>query len=351
MKALLAWELGAGQGHIQRLKALAHHLANQGIEPILALSRSNPELANLRWKILQAPTVLMKPLDEGKDSQYHLFTDILYSFGFSDDLTLTYHIKAWQNLLLLVKPDFIIVDSAPILTIAAYQKIPTIVIGSGFAIPPPVTEFPNLRSAPIPIASQQRQLQVTELVERVTRIYTPLGQLLNGKRSLLFTIPELDPYRDYRQQPEYVGIHNAPFPDRLGSISGVPWGYLSEDWQHYSLVTELSQLQPEFGELKQVLVGESVAIHHGGITTSIACLLAGIPQIVLPKYQEQGLTGEVLQQLGVARMIPRPTNEKIEIAIQQIPQLFGQAQTQAKHFSHWNYNYLKDLQIWQILNG
>jgi hypothetical protein len=173
-----------------------------------------------------------------------------------------------------------------------------------------------------------------------------LGQLLNGKRSLLFTIPELDPYRNYRQQPEYLGIHNAPFPENLGSIKGVPWGYLSEDWQHYSLVTKLSQLQQEFGELKQVLAGKSVAIHHGGITTSIACLLAGIGQIILPKYQEQGLTGKVLQQLGVARTIPRPTSEKIETAIQQIPQLFSQAQMQAKQFSHWNYNYLKDLQIW-----
>jgi hypothetical protein len=109
----------------------------------------------------------------------------------------------------------------------------------------------------------------------------PLGQLLNGKRSLLFTIPDLDPYRDYRQQAECLGIHNAPFPNRLGSISGVPWGYLSEDWQHYSLVTKLCQLQQEFGELKQVLAEKSVAIHHGGITTSIACLLYQFPKYLL----------------------------------------------------------------------
>jgi UDP:flavonoid glycosyltransferase YjiC (YdhE family) len=75
-------------------------------------------------------------------------------------------------------------------------------------------------------------------------------------------------------------------------------------------------------------------------------VLAGIPQIVLPKYQEQGLTGKVLQQLGVARTIPRPTSQKMETAIQQIPQLFEQAQMQAQQLSSWNYNYLKDLQIW-----
>jgi hypothetical protein len=51
MKVLLAWELGGGQGHIQRL------IANRAIETILALSRFNPSLANLPGKILQAPTI------------------------------------------------------------------------------------------------------------------------------------------------------------------------------------------------------------------------------------------------------------------------------------------------------
>ncbi len=335
-RALLGWELGGGQGHIHRLAAIARSLCSYGIEPIFALKNFHPKGLDFPWKVLQAPLSPMKAIEESdRDHKSYLFTDILHIYGFRHP-DLHFHIKAWKNLIALVKPTFVIAEFAPALVLASRSlSVPVIVTGNSFSVPPPVIDFPALRES-VPIASRCRQSEVSEVVYQVTGFDAPLGQLLNGDRSFIFSIPELDFYRDVRHGAEYVGMHNAPFPQNIGDEHGSFWSYLSTDWPHYQLV--MNKLQPDnkFGALENVLKGKSLAIHHGGSTTTTACLLMGIPQLLLPKHLEQWLNASALARLGVAQIITHPTAESLKTSVMST--LFHKASEQAQRFSSWNHN-------------
>ncbi len=340
-KILLAWEIGGGQGHLHLLSAIAHKLKDYGIEPVFALQ--NPEIRgrSLPGKILQAPTATRRFLDDKDDDKSYFFADILYIFGFSTPFLFNFHFQAWRNLINLVKPSLIIADFAPALVLAAKGIVPTVVVGSWFCVPPPVADFPALRPFPIPVEAINRQAQVAETVKQVTGFDAPLGELLNGDRAFIYSIPELDLYSHTRPQAEYVGIHCAPFPQNLGCEHGKAWSYLAPDWQNYSLVVDTLKPECVYDDLKIVLKGKSLAIHHASFITSMACLLAGIPQMVFPKDMEKWHNAKALLNLGVAISAPEPlTKEGLINAIAHLPHITQNAQEQAKRFAHWNQNFL-----------
>lgn len=338
MKVLLAWEIGGGQGHLHLLAAIGQKLKDCGMEPVFALQNPGIKGVSLPGKILQAPLATLRFLDDKDDDKSYLFTDILYIFGFSTSFLFSFHLKAWQNVINLVRPSLIVADFAPALVIAAKGVVPTVVVGNGFCIPP-IGDFPPIRPQNIPVEAIHRQAQVAQTVRQVTGFDAPLGELLNGDRAFIFSIPELDPYRNARAQAEYVGIHSAPFP-QLGSEHGKAWGYLKPDWQNYSLV--IDTLKPEciFDDLKIVLREKSLAIHNGGFFTSVACLLAGIPQMVFPTDMEKWHTAKVLLELGVA-ISPEPlTKENLINSISSLSEITQNAKKQAEKFAYWNQNFL-----------
>src|SRR5262249_6147878 len=54
-------------------------------------------------------------------------------------------------------------------------------------------------------------------------------------------------------------------------------------------------------DLAQVLPNTSLLIHHGGLGTAYAGLLAGVPQLVLPFNLEHGITAAGLEHFGAAK--------------------------------------------------
>lgn len=137
-----------------------------------------------------------------------------------------------------------------------------------------------------------------------------------------------------------MGIHPAPFPRNLGCEHGKPWEYLTPDWQNYSLVVDTLKPESVHGDLKIVLKGKSLAIHHGSFITSMACLLAGIPQMVFPKDLEKWHNAKTLLNLGVA-ISPEPlTEESLLNSISCLPEITQKAQEQAGKFADWNHNFL-----------
>ena len=57
-------------------------------------------------------------------------------------------------------------------------------------------------------------------------------------------------------------------------------------------------------DLEEVLPNTSLLIHHGGLGTAYAGLLAGVPQLVLPSNLEHSITAAGLEQFGVAKSRP-----------------------------------------------
>lgn len=338
--ALLAWEIGGGQGHLHPLATIGRKLQSYGIKSIFALQNSQIKGLTLPGKAIQAPQANFKALDE-RDNKAYFYTDILYMFGFSSSLTLDFHLKAWQNVINIVKPSFIITDSTPALVLAAKKRVPTIVLGNGFSVPPAVEKLPLIRSSPVPDEAIKRYQIVTENVRQVTGFDAPLGYLLNGDRTFIFGIPELDPYAEVRGKAEYIGIHSAPFPQNLLNKNGEAWAYLMDNWSYRGLVVDTFKANCDFGDLKHLLKGKSFALHHAGFGTSITCLLAGIPQIVFPTDLEKSITAKQLIDLGVAIAILQPFTKKTLLeAIAYLPQITKNAQEKVKELAYWNQNFL-----------
>ncbi len=341
MKVLLGWELGAGQGHIQRLVALSERLAAQGWEPIFALKSFNLKgNVNFPWQQIPAPRLPFS----GRENSY-TFADLLAAFGFAQVDLLRHHLQNWQDILKTIQPDLVITDHAPGLVLAAWGLVPTVVVGSYFAVPPPVEVFPAFRSA-MPPESVQQQQQVSETVRQVIPLETSLGQALNGDRSFIFSVPELDFYRAYRSilpTTEYVGIHLTPLAKNVASTESPPWTYLMQEYPAYELVLRAFKTEPQFQPfqpLKEALVDKSIAIHHGGLTTTIGCLLAGIPQLVLPCHIEQQLNGAALKRLGAAEMLVSPTEANLDQVRTHLLSCIDQAQALATGFARWNQDFL-----------
>ncbi|MHC5674857.1 hypothetical protein [Nostoc sp.] len=340
MRVLLGWEIGGGQGHLHLLAAIAQKLKEYEIEPVFALQNPGIRGLSLPGKILQAPQATMRFLDDKYDDKSYLFSDILYIFGFSTPLLFSFHFRAWRNLINFVQPSLVVADFAPALVLAAKGVVPTVVVGNGFCIPPPVVSFPPIRPGTVPEEAFIRQAKVAETVRQVTGFGDPLGKLLNGDRAFIFSIPELDLYINTRTQAEYVGIHSAPFTPNLGNANGKFWAYLASDWQNYSLVVETLKAECIFDDLRTVLNGKSLAIHHAGFITSSACLLAGIPQMLFPTDMEKWHTAKALLNLGVA-ISPEPlTQENLLNSLSRLLEITHHAQQQAEKFAYWNQNFL-----------
>lgn len=340
MKVLLGWELGAGQGHIQRLAALAHRLSEQGCTPIFALKNYILKGMDFPWQSVSAPRL---PFTGREDS--HTFADLLASFGFDQPSLLQPHVYEWQNLLKTIDPDLVITDHAPGLVLAAHGLVPTVVIGSHFAVPPPVETFPIFRF-PAPPDTADRQRQVSDTVRGLVKRDAPLGEILNGDRSFIFSIPELDYYRGWRepfQQTEYVGIHIAPL--HIASVAHsedepVAWAYLAQDYPYRELVLNTLNAELQFRPLQEGLGNKAIAIHHGGLTTTVACVLAGIPQLILPRYIEQQLNAIALLGLQIGQLLTAPNWKDLLMAQAEVYSLTNNAQALAKQVMHWNQDHL-----------
>jgi hypothetical protein len=334
MNILFGWELGAGQGHIQRLVALAQKLETYGFTPIFALKSYQLEGVTFPWQRLIPPRLPFSGRDEA-----FTFADILANFGFDDVNVLRAHLQAWEDIIQRVQPALVITDHAPGLVLAAQQRVPTIVIGSHFAVPPPIEMFPIIRF-PAPSESLVRQQAVSDAVRKVSKTDAPVGRILNGDRSFIFSLPELDCYRFWRTNPEYVSAHLTPLPLCQASNATAAWAYLASDYAFRDLVLQTLRPACDFKPLHEALAQQALVIHHGGLTTAIACLLTGIPQLVLPRYLEQQLTAIALQRLGVAQMLVTPTWENLLITQAQTFALAGTAHALALKLTQWNQHFL-----------
>ena len=142
---LLAWELGEGLGHVNRLLPLATALRDGGHDTTWAVKDvavSGRRLAPDLGPIVAAP---VRPNPKNAQTPFSL-ADILATLGFSRAETFWPMLKAWIDLLQLVRPDALIGDYAPTALLAArVLDIPAASIGNGFEVPPDQAPLPSLQ--------------------------------------------------------------------------------------------------------------------------------------------------------------------------------------------------------------
>lgn len=144
---LLAWELGGGLGHVQRLLPIAAELAGSDCRIVFALRRpENAEVIRQRLpaaKVLQAPVHLDEQQERNTTGAFN-YADILHRCGYDAMEHLGPVVSRWRELLDLEKPSLVVCDHSPTLILAAAGRVPVVNIGSGFATPPPGRPFLTL---------------------------------------------------------------------------------------------------------------------------------------------------------------------------------------------------------------
>ena len=163
-KVVLTWELGGGLGHVARLAAVSEALARRGLEPVL-VARSTDSLR--AWGIdaterdaLNAPLWpgLMPGASSPVQGPQASLGDSLGDLGLNDASTIASLIGEWDRIFARVKPLALVADFAPASLLAAAGRIPSVAIGSGYALPPAdVPEFPLLRSD-VPVRKYEERI-------------------------------------------------------------------------------------------------------------------------------------------------------------------------------------------------
>jgi rhamnosyltransferase subunit B len=329
---LLGWELGDGLGHVANLLEIAHELAAHGHSPVLVVKDfavARAFLGGAPFPVLQAP-VWLKPVP--LPFRAASFADILAIRGYADADGLLLLLNAWQALIDLTKASLVICDFAPSLCLAAHGVLPTVVIGSGFAVPPSIgREFPRLGPGCGNMVGSDRILEVVHDVQGRRRLPAPatLPALMATPARFVHTFSELDTYRATRtdavvEPMRPLGPPLAPAPPDTF------FAYLNAEYPGVELILPRLATAGFHGSayvrhapaplvdaarragikvfdkpvpLKEALAQAAVIVHHGSLNTAQTAAAAGRPQLALPSNLENTLITRALEQLGVARSL------------------------------------------------
>src|ERR1017187_3875085 len=136
---LMGWELGGGLGHVGHLLPIAEGLAALGHRPVFAVKDIQGSLPMLRGRgfpILQAPVWHGNSRQGGQAFRAASLADILAVRGFANADELEAQVEAWQQLLDLTGANLVVSDYSPTLNLAAYRRVPVVLVGNNLAIPP-----------------------------------------------------------------------------------------------------------------------------------------------------------------------------------------------------------------------
>ncbi|MBI2383337.1 MAG: hypothetical protein HYV18_04620, partial [Gammaproteobacteria bacterium] len=227
---LLAWEMGAGFGHLVVLRAIARELRARGHACAFAarmLGNAREFLDADLGPIWQAPIHLGTARTPVKTQVS--YASLLHNTGFDDPFALAGRIEAWRLLLATLKTDLLFADHSPVAIVAARTLgIPVCHVGTGFTVPPLLTPFPSFRprmSVPAQVLAHNEREVLKELnraLERLKLAPLPdLQEIFRGTLPAVLGYRELDHYEverpePYRGLPDYSYGEAPPWPAGSG---------------------------------------------------------------------------------------------------------------------------------------
>ncbi len=357
-RVLLAWELGAGFGHLMALAHIARTLVpeHQVTLALPAVDEGALFFRDLPVRVRPACTFDTRetlPLRAGRRFSARDYGDILAFQGFAEAATLAPQLAAWDALLREVDPHLVVADGSPALCLAARGRVPTIATGAGFAVPPThLGAFPVLQPQRAPLVSAEALLDNIQrvLTERGQPVADSLPAQLQVEAHLARTLPELDPYRTTRSSPAagplqpllsvqpsaparsfvmYVGTR-SPFRLLFQALQALCYQGTAfvRGLAHHDVLALRSQglaISAEPLALAEHLARVNLVIHYGGLNLASEALTAGRPQLLFPLHLEQALTARALSELGVGLAWPWRREVSLEQAAQAIEQASGLA--------------------------
>lgn len=355
--ALLAWELGGGAGHVVALGRIARRLMAHGFVCIGVLkdvARSAP-LRDLGIEVLPAPMWPGPVARNGTASRgpsSASMGDRLASAGLADREVVQHVLGQWLALFAKIDPALIVGDYAPGAALAARGRVPLVLRGTGYSLPPAQLErFPLLHYVS-PLVWDEEDV-VAEINAALAGLGGPpierLPQVFAAEASVVTTLPCLDPYRAQRRKPAdgpiMDGLPDRPSPGADGifvylSPGMEPPGHVLEALLRHAKRLRLyapTLARPERQKFiangahvfeiapppERELANNRCIIHYGVTGMAAAALLAGLPQLALSLDIEKDLVGQALEEMGVGRLVKihdpamRVTAEMIEEVVSE----------------------------------
>ncbi len=349
MRVLFANEMGEGHGHMAPCSSLLESLAGDGWEIAAAVrdtAAGTSHFAECRASILQSPVCVAQ--FEGLPQEEIDYHEVLFKFGYAHVPTLTGMLAAWHSLLLLVKPDFVLANTAPGAQLVARSlRIPVLRLGTGWNCPPDLDPMPLIRGWNAEIEGRRDASQRLALATANASLQAcglaPLSAVteLHAFPTLLCTYPELDPYAAVRKEVTYVGL--LPQGRRTRSTGATPdcdvFAYTRVTRHTDLLLDDLRRLPvksaawiADLGEsdrlartggnlrllegpadLDAVLARARVVVGYASHGLTAAALLAGKPLLMMPMHHEQYLTAKRVEDAG-AGLVVLPWEERPKLA-------------------------------------
>ncbi|WP_206243585.1 hypothetical protein [Novosphingobium terrae] len=325
---LIGWELGGGNGHIERMIPVVSAYLELGWRVVIAsrdVERCNHRFAHLRacyrvdrLAIIACPSFRKKPFPS---APLVSLAQIFSYMGYSDRNMVEPLVRQWEKILRQIRPDRVLSDYAPALNLAARGRLPLLVIGNGWTLPPSRDVVPAINPLHSIAEFRYHEEQIVDACVGAVgsgRAPRRFCDLLRGDINAICVIPELDPYRKDREEP-YVWSPEMPTPAprpiterdrgivylppnhphrdavvRACSQSNLPFrGYFGGlgAGQHGNLKIESSMLNfvEEIPKCK-------VVIHHGGLSTAMWSMVNAINQWIIPADLEKKITKLLVDQ-------------------------------------------------------
>ena len=344
-RILMVWEMGAGNGHLDLLRAVAGFLLPFGHD--IALVSANPRAAHRQFHSLGIP-VYPAPIRHGSAGRVSMtdsYAQVLLDNGYANARGLSAAVRAWRDGIRRLRPDLMIADFAPTAMLAArLDGVKVAAVGQGYTLPPRRNPLPFLRTwetTPPPArlalidaaATDAMNAALVDLGGRSVSRLTSAADLFDVRASFLCTFPELDHYPD-RGDADYFG---PIYEDSIGADAEWPFGggprvFAYAHSQHPVFASLLSALRrlgaPTLLYARGLAPGAAregstsslrvmtdpvrlsdalrtaEAVVCQGIGTASAALVAGKPVLLMPEYLEQELTLHRIERQDMGIGIP-----------------------------------------------
>jgi hypothetical protein len=260
------------------------------------------------------------------------------------------YFEDWNRLIESVKPDVIVADYAPVVTMLARGRVPAVACGIGYTLPPANLEvfppFTNSKRPPV-VAEQELLERFNAVLPRVgARTLDRLPQINEAEAYGLCTLPDFDPYAGVEGREWLGAVLPGGTPQlREGHSNGLAYFHQKQQLDD-DLIDGLMRSGIEMDvfmgdpmrrtrkrvrdsgvkfsdepfELPRAMPGRAVAIHSGSLGFCAAAAFAGVPQVMMPKHQEHqtNAPGVVARNAGVSVPRSKRTSESIAAVIREV---------------------------------
>lgn len=349
LRVLALLELGGNWGHLLRLRPVIGELRARGHVTVLATSdvaAARRMFGDDSIELVEWPTLLARtPLPPG--ARFHHYAQMLAHCAFGDAAALRLSVQRWSSVLRRLRPDVMLVDFAPGALFAGHLlRLKVVQAVMGWEAPPVGEPLPSLRPWHAVDATPFERIEAALLAnlnqECALARVAPLACVSDLYRTgtpLLATWPEIDHFG-----PRAAGHYIGPiYADDFGEL--VDWSvssattataprqrvlvYLARDARNEAIVAALAALGAEVIavlpdippaeaerlrsphvrvydkpiRIARVAAQARLAITNGGHGVMGACVRAGVPMLLLPRFAEQVLLAGRLQDSGLARSL------------------------------------------------